>query len=76
MEASFWKDCPYTETIPGKVSGQPLLKGTRVQADTVVESAELGETPEEIAANYRLNLRDVKALLAYAACHREPALVR
>jgi uncharacterized protein (DUF433 family) len=76
MEANFWKDCPYTEVIPGKVSGQPLLKGTRVQADTIVESAELGETPEEIAANYRLKLSDVKALLAYAASHSEPAPVR
>ena len=76
MEADFWKDCPYTEVIPGKVSGQPLLKETRVQANTIVESAELGETPEEIAAHYRLNLSDVKALLAYAACHSESAFTR
>jgi uncharacterized protein (DUF433 family) len=45
----------------------PLLKGTRVPADTIVESAELGETAEQIAFNYDLKLDEVRRLLAYAA---------
>jgi len=68
----FWEDCPLVEQIPGKVSALPLLKGTRVQADTVIECAELGDTPEEIASDYRLKVDDVRALLAYASL-REPA---
>ena len=71
-----WTDCPNVETTLGKVSGLPLLKGTRVQADTIVESAELGRTPEDIASDYRIELSDVKALLAYAARHSNPAPVR
>ena len=35
--------------IPGKVSGQPIVKGTRILADGVVVNAESGLTPEEIA---------------------------
>lgn len=61
-----WSDYEGVETIPGKVSGAPVVKGTRVQADTVVESAELGETPEEIADNFDLELDDVRRLLEYA----------
>jgi len=61
-----WSGCDIVEIIPGKVSGVPLVKNTRVPAETVAESAELGESPEEIAYNYDLRLEDVLAILAYA----------
>ena len=60
-----WTDCPLVEVVPGKVSGQPVIRGSRVQAETVRESAELGETPAEIAYNYDLNVNDVLGVLAY-----------
>ena len=44
-----WNNCPLVETIPGKVSGVPLVKGSRVQADSVVENHESGSSVEEIA---------------------------
>ena len=28
-----WTGCSLVEVVPGKVSGVPILKGTRVQAD-------------------------------------------
>jgi uncharacterized protein (DUF433 family) len=61
-----WSGCDIVEIVPGKVSGVPLVKNTRVPAETVAESAELGESPEEIAYNYDLRLEDVLAILAYA----------
>jgi uncharacterized protein (DUF433 family) len=64
-----WSNYDGVETVPGRVSGVPVLKGTRVPADTIVESAELGETAEQIAFNYDLKLDDVRRLLAYAAKH-------
>ena len=75
MEAEFWKDCPLVETIPGKLNGRPVVKDSRVAADTITESEELGITPEEIASDYRLNVNDVKELLAYAARQANPAPV-
>jgi uncharacterized protein (DUF433 family) len=69
MKNMMWDGCDLVEVTPGKVSGVPLLKGSRVQADTIVESAELGETAEEIAFNFDLNVEDVRRLLAYAASH-------
>jgi uncharacterized protein (DUF433 family) len=64
-----WSGCDIVEIVPGKVSGVPLVRNTRVPAETVAESAELGESPEEIAYNYDLPLEDVLAILAYAQVH-------
>jgi uncharacterized protein (DUF433 family) len=33
-----WTGCEIVEVIPGKVSGVPLIKNSRVPADLVVES--------------------------------------
>ena len=30
-----WSDCPLVEVIPGKVSGVPLLKNTRLPVDAI-----------------------------------------
>jgi uncharacterized protein (DUF433 family) len=45
-----WSGCEIVETVAGKVSGRPILKGTRVPADAVVENFESGESVEEIAS--------------------------
>jgi uncharacterized protein (DUF433 family) len=47
-----------------------------VPADTVLESAELGESAEEIAFNYDLQLEDVRTLLEYVPRHFSPAAIR
>jgi uncharacterized protein (DUF433 family) len=62
-----WTGCDAVETVPGKLGGAVVLKGTRVSASSVVESAELGESPEEIAFNYDLNVGEVRRVLAYAS---------
>jgi len=64
-----WSGCEVVETVPGKVSGAPLVKGSRVQADTVLESHHLGESVDEIAYSFDLNPSDIRALLTYAAAH-------
>jgi len=65
-----WSGCDIVVVVPGKVSGVPLIRNSRVPADTIPGSAELGETPEEIAFNYDLRVEDVLKLLAYAARHQ------
>lgn len=44
-----WSQCPDVESRPGVVSGAWVVKGTRVQADAVIENFEAGCTAEEIA---------------------------
>jgi uncharacterized protein (DUF433 family) len=68
-----WSGCNLVEVIPGKVSGVPIIRGSRVPADQVIENHDAGESPEDIAYNFDLNLEDVRALLAYAAT-RQTAL--
>ena len=62
-----WSSCELVEVIPGKVSGVPLVKGSRVQADAVLENAESGESVEDIAYNFDLNPEDIRKVLAYAS---------
>jgi uncharacterized protein (DUF433 family) len=47
-----WTGCELVEVIPGKVSGRPLVKGTRIPADVIVENFEAGSPVEEIEENY------------------------
>jgi uncharacterized protein (DUF433 family) len=62
-----WSKCDDVETVPGRVSGAWVLKGTRVQADAVVENAKDGFTAEEIATEiFELPLERVRAVLRYA----------
>jgi uncharacterized protein (DUF433 family) len=62
-----WSGCEVVEIVPGKVSGVPLLRGTRVPADAVVENYESGESVEEIAFNFDLNVDAIRRVLAYAS---------
>ena len=68
-----WTDCPLVEVIPGKVSGVPILKGTRMPADAIVENYMDGLPSEEIAEVFELPADSVRALLSYAVQHN-PAL--
>jgi uncharacterized protein (DUF433 family) len=62
-----WEGCSAVEVVPGVVSGAPIIRGSRVQAHTVLESAELGETVEEIAYSFDLDPRDIREVLSFAA---------
>ncbi len=68
-----WSGCPIVEVVPGKVSGVPIVRGSRVPADQVIENYDAGESPEDIAYNFDLSLDDIRAVLAYAAS-RQTAL--
>ena len=61
-----WSGCDLVEVIPGKVSGVPILCGSRVPADQVVENYESGESVEDIAYNFYLKPDEIRAVLAYA----------
>ena len=72
-----WSDCPIVEVKPGVQRGRPVLKGTRMPADDIVENWEAGVDEPDIAANFRLPVTQVRAILSYAAAHQDaPHLVR
>ena len=47
-----WSDCSFVERIPGKVGGQPVIKGTRIRAQTIIDNYEAGSSVEEIEENW------------------------
>jgi uncharacterized protein (DUF433 family) len=57
-------DCPLVEVKPGVQRGRPVLKGTRMPADDIVENWEAGVDEPDIAANLRLPIVQVKAILS------------
>ena len=65
-----WTSCALVEVVPGKVSGVPILKGTRVQADSIVENFDDGSPVEEIAENFAIPVETISAVLGYAALRR------
>jgi uncharacterized protein (DUF433 family) len=62
-----WSQCEDVENVPGRVSGAWVVKGSRVQAQAVVDNAKAGCTPEEIATEiFELPLERVRSVLRYA----------
>jgi len=69
-----WSECDLVERNPLKLSGVPIVKHTRVQADSIVENYESGSPVEEIADNFRISEEIVRELIAYGALHRNQTL--
>jgi len=69
-----WQGCDLVEQVTGKMSGRPVVKGTRILADTIAEDAELGESIDAIHENYpTLSTDKIRLLLAFAQS-RKPQL--
>jgi len=62
-----WSGCELVEVVPGKVSGQPLVKDTRIPADFVIESYELAGSVDEVLEEFpRLTAEIVLQLVEFA----------
>ena len=67
-----WTQCELIETVPGKVSGQPVVRGTRIMPDAIVGSYDLGETIEELQEGFpTLTLAQIKRLIEFAHAQRD-----
>jgi uncharacterized protein (DUF433 family) len=71
MDDIDWTDCPDVERIPGKVSGQWIVVGTRILAQGVIDNAEDGYTPEELAEEHfpGLGVERARRIIAFAKQH-------
>ncbi len=49
------------------MTGKPVIKGTRITVDAVLELLAAGMSPEEVAEDNKISVEDVKAALLYAA---------
>lgn len=58
---------------PDRVGGKPTLGESRVPVELIIECLDHGETPEQVADNYDLNLEDVLRFKQFREAH-QPAL--
>jgi len=66
-----WTDCNEVEAVPEKVSGAPVLRGTRMQADLVLDNHRVGLSAAEIANLYTLRTEQVQAVIDFAIRHSD-----
>lgn len=62
-----WSQCPAVESVPGKVSGAWVFKGTRMPVQTVFENLEAGMSVAEITEVFDVTPEEVKAVLHFAS---------
>ena len=62
-----WSQCHAVESIPGKVGGAWVFKGTRMPVSTVFENLESGASIEEIMEWFDVTREQIVAVLEFAA---------
>jgi uncharacterized protein (DUF433 family) len=62
-----WSQCPAVESVPGKVSGAWVFRGTRMPVRTVFENLEAGMSVDEITEVFDVTADEVKAVLQFAS---------
>jgi uncharacterized protein (DUF433 family) len=65
-----WSECLLVEIKPGVQSGAPVLRGTRMPANAIVDNFDYGVSVSEIAEQFELPPDRVEAIVAYPQSHR------
>jgi uncharacterized protein (DUF433 family) len=78
MASLDWSQCPAVESIPGKVSGAWVLRGTRMPVAAIFENIEAGANIDDIMEWFEgLDREQVKAVIEFAvrSLDKAPAYV-
>ena len=71
-----WTKCAAVESVPGKVSGAWVFRGTRLPVATIFENLEDGLSIEEIMEQFDVTREQVTAVLDFAARSLEAPIRR
>ncbi|HYU42169.1 MAG TPA: DUF433 domain-containing protein [Vicinamibacteria bacterium] len=66
MASLDWSQCPAVESIPGKVSGAWVFKGTRLPVAAVIENLE-DLSIEEVMEQFDVTREQIMAVLDFVA---------
>jgi uncharacterized protein (DUF433 family) len=70
MEQIDWSNCSLVEIDPLRVSGRPVLKGTRMPVEDIIANYEYGVSISEISTQFQIPATIIKELLSYVErCH-------
>ena len=63
-----WSQCPAVESVPGKVSGAWVLRGTRMPVAAIFENIEAGANIDDLMEWFDgLDREQVEAVIEFAA---------
>ena len=60
-----WSQCPAVESVPGRVSGAWVLRGTRMPVSIIFENLEAGMTVDEVVEQFDVTREQVAAVLEF-----------
>jgi uncharacterized protein (DUF433 family) len=60
-----WALCSIVEMVPGRLSGAPVVRNTRLPVDAILTNYDAGLEPEEVAAIFEVAEVDVRTILAF-----------
>ena len=69
-ERTDWSECSLDEVKTGVQSGPPVLRGTRMPVNAIVDDFDYGVSAAEIAEQFEIPPERVEAILTYAQSHR------
>jgi len=64
-----WSECGLVEMRAGVQGGAPVLRGTRMPADAIVDNFDYGVSVSEIAEQFEIPPDRVDAIVVYAKSH-------
>jgi uncharacterized protein (DUF433 family) len=65
-----WSKCSDVESVPGRLSGEWVVRHTRIPVQALLDNAEDGHSPEAIATFYQgLDPERTKRILSFARKH-------
>ncbi len=66
MASLDWSQCPAVESVPGKVSGAWVLRGTRMPVSVIFQNLEAGASLDDIMEWFEgLDREQVKAVIEF-----------
>ncbi len=68
-----WSGCEWVEQVPGRMGGVPVVIGSRVTPESVVEHADGGFSVGQIAWMFSLPRNKVRTILEFAVQRRHLA---
>ena len=62
-----WSQCDVIESIPGKVSGAWVLRGTRTPVKALFENLESGMSIDEVIEQFSVTREQIDSLMSFVA---------
>ena len=72
MDMTDWTGCPLVEVNPWKVRGAPVLRGTRLPVQAILDNHADGLPSAETAEQFQVPEEKVRAVIEYARGRRSP----